>query len=345
MNQIRPTANERSLEVVWEPTRACDLACVHCRTSVQPRRSSYELTTEEGYQLIDQVAELGPARLVLSGGDPLKRPDIFNFVEYARLRGLEVSLALSATPLLSENVLRELKYRRLNAVSVNIDGPTAESHDGQRGTPGAFDQTLSAIAEARDVGLAVEVATMLTRQAAGSIEQIAALLAKLGVSLWSLHFLVPTPRSNPADMITAQETEELFERLSLIREALPFEIETPEARHFLRFLAEQNQETPREAKVSQASLFVSHLGEVYPSGFLPLSAGNVRRRPLGEIVREAPLFVSLRDTALLKGKCGVCEYREACGGSRARAYAMTGDPLAEEPLCVYVPRSMRAGGA
>ncbi|HEY0593454.1 MAG TPA: TIGR04053 family radical SAM/SPASM domain-containing protein, partial [Thermoanaerobaculia bacterium] len=344
---------DRPAVVIWEPTRACDLACLHCRATAQPKRSNFELSTYEGYKLIDQIAELAPPTFILTGGDPLKRSDIFEFINYAARRGLRTTLTPSATPLLTRDAIKRMLESGLARISLTLDGSTPESHDGHRGIPGHWQLTVDAARWAAELALPVEITTTVTKQNQKDLEAMAGLLTRLGISVWSLFFSVTGARGKTSDMVTAWEAEEIFGRMYQLSKSVPFEIEAPEAGHYRRFVLQQLMTelgTELGELVDQghggrneerAFIFVSHTGEVYPSGFLPLPAGNVRHRRLEEIYRSSPLFVSLRDTALLKGKCGICEYRDVCGGSRARAYAVSRDPLAEEPLCVYLPAALQ----
>lgn len=349
-NADRRDENRRPLIVIWEPTRACDLACLPCRTAPQPGRGSFELSTYEGYKLIEQVAELGPESFVLSGGDPLKRSDLFEFINYASRRGLGPSITPSATPLLTREAVLKMKSAGLARIGLSLDASSATAHDGHRGIPGSWALTVDAAGWAREAGLPVQILTTVTRENASDLSAMATLLEKLEVSAWLLFFLVPTGRRKVIEMLTAWEVEEVFGVLWDIARDASFEVRPVDASHYRRF--ELQQLAPEDGAVaetvlhgpppeSRAFVFISHTGEVYPSSFLPLPAGNVRHRRLADIYRHSPLFASLRDPEMLKGKCGVCEYRQVCGGSRARAYALTRDPLAEEPLCVYLPATLR----
>lgn len=355
--------NERPFLVIWEVTQACDLACVHCRACARPQRSPLELSTEEAQRLIDEVASMEVPVFVLTGGDPLKRPDVFDLVEYASRRGVRISLTPSATPLLTREAILELKQRGLARLAVSLDGPTAAIHDAFRRVPGSYDWTLQAVRWARDAGLPAQINTTITRHNLHYLDEMIALVEQLDIVLWSVFFLVPTGRGASIDLISAEEFEQVFEKLYETSRRVKFDLKSTEAQHYRRFLLQRRSEEKRKGNGTPAAplfgvttadgigraprgindgkgfVFVSHLGEVFPSGFLPLSAGNVRRQSLGEIYRHSPLFVSLRDSFNLKGKCGVCEYREVCGGSRARAYALTGDAFAEEPCCVYEPKT------
>jgi radical SAM protein len=353
--------SERPFIVIWEMTQACDLACVHCRACAKPLRHPLELTTTEGEQLIDQVADLHVPVFVLSGGDPLKRPDIYSLVEYAAMRGVRTSLTPSATPLLTQAAIAELQSCGLARLAVSLDGSTAEIHDAFRGIPGSYDLTLQAVRWARELGLPVQINTTITRRNLEDFDPMVRLLESLDIVLWSAFFLVPTGRGQAEDLISGKEAEEVFAKLYQTSRRVKFDIKTTEAQHYRRYVAQaQARErrrglswlpfgkktedgigrAPRGINDAKGFVFVSHLGDVFPSGFLPLAVGNIRRQSLADIYRHSPLFRDLRDTSLLEGKCGICEFREICGGSRARAFALTGDPLAEEPCCVYQPKAV-----
>ena len=355
--------DERPFIVIWETTQACDLACVHCRACAQPVRSALELSTVEAKRLIDEVAELAAPVFVLTGGDPLKRPDIFELVQYASDHGVRISLTPSATPLLTREAIIRLKESGLARLAISLDGPTAEIHDKFRRVAGSYDWTLNAVRWAREIGLPVQINTTITRHNLQYLDSMIALLETLDIVLWSVFFLVPTGRGSSIDLISAEEFEQVFEKLYQTSLRVGFDIKSTEAQHYRRFLLQRRTEekrkgnrnlppmlgtstpdgigrAPRGINDGKGFVFVSHLGEVFPSGFLPISAGNVRNQSLTEIYRYSPLFVGLRETANLNGKCGVCEFREVCGGSRARSYALTGDMFAEEPCCIWQPKSM-----
>lgn len=355
--------NETPFIVIWEVTQACDLACVHCRACAQPRRNPFELSTAEAKNLINNVAELRAPVFVLTGGDPLKRPDIYELVEYATSRGVRTSLTPSATPLLTREALVRLQACGLARLAISLDGPTAEIHDAFRRVPGSYEWTLRAVRWAREIGLPAQINTTITRHNLAQLDDIIALLQTLDIVLWSVFFLVPTGRGQSIDLISAGEFEQVFAKLYQTSQRVQFDIKSTEAQHYRRFLLQKRTEArrggqpdaalakvfgatsadgigraPRGINDGKGFVFISHLGEVFPSGFLPVSAGNVRQRSLAELYRRSPLFLSLRDSANLKGKCGICEFREVCGGSRARAYAVSGDMFAEEPNCVYQPQ-------
>jgi radical SAM protein len=354
--------DERPFIVIWETTQACDLACVHCRACAQPLRSALELNTNEAKRLIDEVKALRAPVFVLTGGDPLKRPDIFELVQYASTNGVRISLTPSATPLLTREAVHRLKQCGLARLAVSLDGPDAEVHDAFRRVPGSYNWTISAVRWAREVGLPAQINTTITRHNLQYLDAMIALLRELDIVLWSVFFLVPTGRGSAIDLISAEEFEQVFEKLYETSRRVSFDIKSTEAQHYRRFLLQRRTEEKRNGNAPSVSpllstgtadgigraprgindgkgfVFISHLGEVFPSGFLPVSAGNVRRASLSELYRHSRLFMRLRDSSNLRGKCGICEFREVCGGSRARAYALTGDPFAEEPCCIWQPK-------
>jgi radical SAM protein len=351
--------NERPFIAIWEVTQACDLACVHCRASAQPDRHPMELSTDEGKKLIDQIAALKVPVFVLTGGDPIKRPDLFELIWYARSVGVRVSLTPSATPLLTRDVIVRLKEAGLARLAVSMDGASAETHDAFRGMSGSFARTLDAVRWANEVGLAVQINTTFSRRNIGEIDNIVPLIEKLKITLWSVFFLVPMGRGKLNDLLSAEEFEAVFAKVHSLSKAASFDIKTTEAQHYRRFILQQRVaerrlgmdlaspqgrtvdaigRAPRGLNDGKGFVFISHKGEVFPSGFLPLSAGSIREQELATIYRDSPLFRNLRDTSKLEGKCGSCEFKEICGGSRSRAYALTGNPHAEEPCCNYVPK-------
>ncbi len=347
--------NERPFIVIWEVTRACDLACVHCRASAIPWRNPFELSTAEGRRLIDQVTEFGHPYplLILTGGDPMKRPDIYELVRYGAQKGLKVGLSPSATPLLTGEAIRRLKEEGLSRMAISLDGSCPEIHDDFRKVPGSFERTVQAAETARSVGLGLQINTTVTRKNLEDLDRIFELLTHWKVELWSVFFLVTIGRAKADLQISAREFEQVFARLYRWSKIAEFDIKTTEAQHYRRYVLQQ--EGPQGLvkgdgaglKMGRAPLlgindgkgfvFISHIGEVCPSGFLPLAGGNVREDTLVNIYRNSPLFRQIRDYDQLKGKCGMCDYKGVCGGSRARAYAMTGDFMASDPYCIYQP--------
>ncbi|HEU5452614.1 MAG TPA: TIGR04053 family radical SAM/SPASM domain-containing protein, partial [Terriglobales bacterium] len=339
------------------------------RACAQPARNPFELSTAEAKKLIDQIAEMEVPVFVLTGGDPLKRSDIFELVQYAHDKGVHTSMTPSATPLLTREAIVTLKEHGLARLAVSLDASSAERHDAFRRVRGSYDCTLNAIRWAREIGLPVQVNTTITRRNLDDFDSMVSLLETLDIALWSVFFLVPTGRGQTADLITAEEFEWVFEKLYQATSRVKFDIKSTEAQHYRRFLLQRRTEekkrgeartmvpaaqafpaalgggiarAPRGLNDGKGFVFISHTGEVFPSGFLPVGAGNIRRERLADIYRDSELFRSIRDTSQLKGKCGACEFKEICGGSRARAYALTGDYMAEEPCCVYQPKQFES---
>ncbi|HEY7388782.1 MAG TPA: TIGR04053 family radical SAM/SPASM domain-containing protein [Bryobacteraceae bacterium] len=341
--------------VIWELTRACDLACVHCRACAIANRNPSELTTEEGYRLLEEVHLFGDPLMVFTGGDPLKRDDVFQLLAKSTSLGLRTTITPSATPLLTEEAIDGFCRCGVARMAISLDGPDAASHDGFRRVAGSFARSLAALGYACEKSLQTQVNTTVTRHNVSRLDEISRLVGGVGARLWSVFFLVATGRASVSQDIAAEEYEEVFRFLYDLSKTAPFDIKTTEAQHYRRYMAQrrkaEGRSGEREARPEviqrQAGIndgkgfvFVSHTGEIYPSGFLPLSAGNIRRDSLVDVYRNSPLFRTLRDSANLHGKCGECEFRNLCGGSRARSYALTGDFLAEDPRCVYQPKQV-----
>ncbi len=353
--------------VIWETTQACELVCRHCRASARPWRDPEELTTEEGLRVVRQTAEMGTPLLIFSGGDPVNRPDLFDLVRAAKERGLRAATIPAATNRLTSELVQGLKDAGLDQMALSLDFPRPELHDAFRGVPGAFARTMEAAAWARERRLPLQINTTVCGDTAPYLEEMAALVQRLGAVFWEVFFLVPMGRGNVLKGLSASECERLFDVIYRAQKENSFVVKVTEAPHYRRHVAQRERRQaglsgrPRESVIMPAMLtrsegpghtvglaprgvnsgngflFVSHKGEVFPSGFLPLMAGSVRERSLAEIYRETSVFTGLREPARLKGRCGRCEYREICGGSRSRAYALTGDALETDPWCAYEP--------
>jgi AdoMet-dependent heme synthase len=357
---------QRPMLVFWEVTRACQLACFHCRASATPGALPGELDHEEGRALIDQVAGFGRPYpiLVLTGGDCLLRPDIFEIVDYATALGVPVAMSPSVTPMLTEDAIQNMVDRGVKAVSLSLDGATPNTHDGVRGIPGHFDETIPAIKSLVAAGLKVQINTTVMRANVRELAEIAKIIADAGVHIWEVFFLVHVGRGEATGAITPQEHEEVCHFL-FDASHYGFIVRTVEAPFFRRVVAQRREGLPaptgelyrslhaglaaelgqpRERSSAHTAstrdgkgiVFVAHDGEVYPAGFLPLGLGSVRETPLAQIYRDNPVLLQIRSMEFT-GRCGRCEYADLCGGSRARAYATTGDPLAEDSACTFQP--------
>ncbi len=354
--------------VIWETTQACELECRHCRASAQPNRDPGELTTEEGKQLIAAVADMGTPVFVLSGGDPLKRPDLCELVSWGKQLGLRMATIPAATPALSRHHIDQLNDAGLDQMALSLDFPRADLHDQFRCAPGAFAKTMQAIEWAHDVRLPLQINTTLFDGSAGYLAEMAELVKRLQIVFWEVFLLVPVGRGKDLGGLTGERCEELFEILYRVQKEEPFIVKVTEAPHYRRFVAQRELEesgrptlqsqdaaslprqllrsegpghtvglAPRGVNAGNGFAFVSHTGDVFPSGFLPYCAGNIRTERIQDIYRHSELFKSLRDPDRLHGRCGYCEFRAICGGSRSRAYALTHDYFATDPWCAYVP--------
>ncbi len=346
----------------YEVTLACDLVCKHCRASAQEKPDEGELSTDQAKTLLDQIATF-PRRpmLVLTGGDPLKRADLFELIGHARSAGLHVALTPSATPLATFDAFERAKRAGVQGLGISLDGADATTHDAFRGWEGSFRRTMEMLENARRLSLPVQVNTTITRRNVDQVDAMAELLASQGIMMWSVFFLVPVGRGIEEQRIAGDEYETVFARLWHHAQRQPYSIKTTEAPHYRRFVLQQGGDPlagpgARTLEVGEKSeqhgharraplgvgdgkgiMFVSHTGEIYPAGFLPVCCGRFPNDSVVETYQNHPVFLALRDPDRFKGRCGICEYRQVCGGSRARAYAVTGDYLETEPDCVYVP--------
>lgn len=356
---MRPTYtaddfNIQPLMLYYEVTQACDLVCRHCRASAQPCAPPGELTTEQSKLLIDQAATFPkPPVMVFTGGDPLKRPDLFELIRYARDAGMQIALTPSATPLATPEMFHRAKEAGVARLGISLDGADAETHDAFRGWQGSFDRTMQMIDNARRIDLPMQINTSITRRNFHQIDEIAELLSSRGIAMWSVFFLVPVGRGIEEERISAEEYEVAFAKLFHHSQRQPYGIKTTEAPHYRRFVLRRDADplaepvnanhaaggkthrAPLGVRDGRGIMFVGHTGEIYPAGFLPLECGNFPHDSIVDVYQNNPIFVSLRDNSALKGKCGTCDYNDVCGGSRSRAFAVTGDPLEAEPDCVY----------
>lgn len=371
---VRQDVTQRPFLVIWEATRACQLVCQHCRADSQDQPHPLQLTTDEGKRLLDDIASFGAPSpmVVISGGDPFEREDLNELLTYGTEQGLSMSLAPSVTPKATRARFSAAAAAGAKAVSISLDGASAATHDGFRGIEGVFDATLPVCRDIVDLGLRLQVNTTVTAGNVGELPELLRHVLDLDAFLWSVFLLVPTGRGEGVAALSADEVEDVLHWLVDVSHHLA--VKTTEAPHFRRVVLQRRRargadpastfglgpiyrrlradldalaadrslptrvpRPPLGINAGRGFVFIDHIGMVYPSGFLPIPGGSLRERSLAEIYREAPLFQQLRDTTQLGGRCGRCEYREVCGGSRSRAFGVTGDPLAEEPYCSYQP--------
>jgi radical SAM protein len=353
--------NQAPFTIAWEVTRACAYACVHCRADAQHKRHPDELTTQEGFELIDRLAEFGSPILVFTGGDPMMRRDLFDLIAYATEKGLRCSLTPTATALPTTDRLKKAQQAGIRRLALSLDAPTPQIHDDFRKVPGSWKRTMRILHNAQQVGLSAQVNTTVTRHNLDTLEDMVPFVEEVGAVQWSVFFLVPTGRAEIPWMISAEDHERVFNWLYDLSKQAPFDIKATAAPMYRRVAiqrrkAEQDNGKPvtfqgagfqyadglnrptKGVNDGNGFLFISHLGEIMPSGFLPISAGDVRKEDVVEVYRHHSLFQDLRDPSRLKGKCSVCEYIDVCGGQRGRAYGVTGDYLASDPACIYQPQ-------
>jgi radical SAM protein len=360
--------------VAWESTVACNLACVHCRASAQTDPEPDELTTGEVFGLIDQLAEYSQPIFVISGGEPLMRPDIYDIAAYGTQRGLRMAVSPNGT-LLTREAVGNLIEAGVKRISVSIDGSTAARHDAIRGVPGAFEAAMAGLARCRDAGLGFQLNTTVMRQTRDDLAAVRDLAVRIGAEAWHVFMLVPTGRGKIDDEVSPAEYEAILNELYGMTTSSPIPIRVTCGPHFQRIVArnrrgDQNQpnlvgpgnsghgqpggngrrpdqvrrhpgsldRTTRGCLAGDGYCFISYRGDITPCGYFPVVAGNIRQQPFREIYEDSDLFRSLRDLEGYGGKCGACEFLRVCGGCRARAYSLTGDYLAQEPYCIYQPR-------
>ena len=357
---------EAPLLVFWESTKACPLACRHCRAEAIRNPLPGELSLDEGKQLIRQVGEFGKPKptLIITWGDPLTRRDLFELVEYAKYESIPVGVAPAVSHILTVEKLRTLRSLGVKAISISLDGATAEVHEGMRQVDGNFDETLRAISYAVDEDFMVQVNTVVWRRNIEQLPYIAALLKRMGVKIWEVFFLIVTGRAVAELDINPSEYEEVLQFLTEVSR-YGIQVRTVEAPFFRRvkleryngakFTGHLYKTLVKELRILLGEpykdfdphfiptrdglgiIFIAYDGTVYPSGFMPYPLGNIRRKSLVEIYRTHPLLIKMRQ-ADFKGRCGECEYRKVCGGSRARAFSRYGDPLETDPACTYLPK-------
>jgi AdoMet-dependent heme synthase len=345
--------------VYWEMTQACMLACRHCRAEAMASPHPLELTPIESMGLLCQITRFGDPlpHLILTGGDPLSRKDLFPMIDEARALGLDVSITPSATPALTGEVLDRLRSHGIQSLGLSLDGSSAARHDDVRAVPGCFDRTIGIAREAGRLGLPIQINTLVAQETADDLPAIYELLKTFPVMRWSLFFLISVGRGRALQEVSPHRAEEIMNWVLDLVPRAPFAVKTTEAPSYRRLALNRmhgDGKTAAEIKGSSVYrgfqirdghgiVFVSSQGDIYPSGFLPLSGGNVRTHSLVDVYRQAPLFQAMHSPQHFRGKCGECDFSCVCGGSRARAFAHTGDPLGSDPLCLYQP--VRVGAA
>jgi radical SAM protein with 4Fe4S-binding SPASM domain len=345
---------DRPQRIYWEVTRSCDLACRHCRAEAVPEASPYELSPDEGLRLLQQLARFGGEplpHLVLTGGDALKRRDLFELIAAARGLGFGVSVAPSATPLLTRDIIRRLREADVDAISLSLDGSNAARHDAIRGIQGTYARTLDAARAAREHQLPFQVNTLVCEETVDDLPTIYEQVVAMGAARWSLFFLVTVGRGEVLASISPERAEALLEWSSTLGgrpgSGLPV-VTTTEAPH-VRRISSQRRRGPSNhgagIRDGNGIMFISHVGDICPSGFLEIRTGNVRTDDVVEVYRRSELFQALRQPEQFADRCGECEFHFVCGGSRARAFASSGNPLGQDPLCEHVPTTRRSANA
>ena len=349
--------------IAWEVTRACAYACVHCRADAMHVRDPQELNTEESVRLIDRIAEFGNNPiLIFTGGDPMMRKDLHELIAYATQKGLRCSLTPTATALPTKERLEKVQDAGVRRIALSLDAPHREIHDDFRQAPGSWQRTMDILHRAQTVGLSVQVNTTVSKHNVDILHEMVPFIQEVNAVQWSVFFLVPTGRALVQNMISAEQHEKVFNWLYDLSQQAPFDIKSTAAPMYRRVAierkrAEQGGDKPvtfqgagfqyadglnrptKGVNDGNGFLFISHIGDIQPSGFLPITAGNVRSDDVVDVYRNSSLFKDLRDATKLKGRCGVCEYRDVCGGQRGRAYGVTGDYLETDPACAYTPKA------
>lgn len=371
VRQVRHDINAKPFIAIWEVTRACQLVCKHCRADAQHEPAPGQLTTAEGKALLDSIATYDKPRpiVVLTGGDPFERGDLEELTEYGTSLGLNISLSPSVTPRLTRERLEGLKAVGGSALSLSLDGATAATHDYFRGFSGTFDRTVEMAEIVTDVGFRLQINSTIT---SNNVKEAPALLKRvidMGAKLWSVFFLVPTGRGTGLGALSPLEREDAMNWLHDVSNRVAIKTtEGPQYRRVViqrskgqpyeggelyKFLTEETERLlgpaehtrrprpPMAINAGSGFVFIDHLGDVYPNGFLPMHCGNVKEQTLPDIYANSPVFKKLRDPQQWSGKCSVCEFASVCGGSRSTAFAMTGDPLASDPTCAYVPQAWK----
>jgi radical SAM protein len=361
-HMVQADFNMAPFTIAWEVTRACAYACVHCRADAMHKPDPHELSTEEALRLIDRLADFGSPILIFTGGDPMMRKDLYQLIAYATQKGLRCSLTPTATALPTTERLEKARQAGIRRIALSLDAPRPEIHDSFRQVPGSWQRTMDILHRAQAIGLSVQVNTTVAKHNVDILDEMIPFLQEVGAVQWSLFFLVPTGRAQASNMISAEEHERVFNWLYDLSKNAPFDIKSTAAPMYRRVAIERKRleqggnkpvtfqgagfqyadglnRPTRGVNDGNGFLFISHIGDIQPSGFLPITAGNIRTDDVIDVYRHSELFTDLRTPDKIKGRCGVCEYRDVCGGQRGRAYGITGDYLESDPACVYVPQA------
>jgi len=362
MGHITHDFSKNPLLCYWEMTQACGLACKHCRAEAMPTPHPLELNTEQSRHFLNQLLDFGHPlpHLILTGGDPLSRPDIYELIDYANGLGLEVSITPSATPELTNDAITRLKEHGIQSLGLSLDGSCAATHDAIRAVAGTFDRTVEAARHCGRLGLPIQVNTLVAEETADDLPAIYKLLCReFPVMRWSLFMLISVGRGKALHEVSPQRGERIMRWVFELSQHSPFQVKTTEAPSYRRIAIEIMRGSGMNAPDMKSSsvyhgfqirdghgiVFVSSRGEIYPSGFLPLRCGNVRKDSLVEIYRNSEIFRGLHSPDQFHGKCGACRYSHICGGSRARAFAYGEDALGTDPFCPYEPGNALSGRA
>lgn len=362
VRMVHADFDQAPFTIAWEVTRACAYACVHCRADALHQRDPRELTTDEAYVLIDRLADFGNSPiLIFTGGDPMMRRDLKELISYATQKGLRCSLTPTATALATKERLEQVKKAGIRRIALSLDAPSPEVHDNFRQVPGSWQRTMEILHRAQDAGLSVQINTTVSKHNVNILADMVPFIEEVNAVQWSVFFLVPTGRAMLEQMISAEQHEQIFNWLYDLSQKAPFDIKSTAAPMYRRVAIERKKAEAGDQPITfqgagfqyadglnrptrgvndgNGFLFISHIGEIQPSGFLPITAGMVRENDIVDVYRNHPMFRELRDYSKLKGVCRTCQYVDVCGGQRGRAYGVTGDYMQSDPACVLVARA------
>ncbi len=353
-DSLHLAAGRRLRLIAWELTGACNLKCVHCRASAVEKPLPGEFTTEEAFDLIDEISSFSSPILILTGGEPLLRADIFDIAAYGTKKGFRVVMGSNGT-LITSSVAKNLRQAGVQRVAISLESASPEVHDEFRQTSGSFEAALEGIKHLKEEAIGIQIDPTITRRNLADVESILELAIELEADALHIFLLVPTGRGKELkeEEIPPEDYEKVLNWFYEKQRNVPLHLKATCAPHYYRIMRQRakqegikiTRETHGLEAMTRGCLggisfcFIGHSGQVQPCGYLELDCGNVREQPFRQIWEESPIFVDLRDYDKLRGKCGICEYKKVCGGCRARAYTLTGDYLGEEPYCIYEPKA------